>query len=142
MNANKPATWFWIVSIIALLWNLGGIMSFIMHVTMSDETLQAMPEPERQLYTNFPMWVTITFCIAVFGSTIGNVLLLLRKKLATPVLITSFVAIVLQMIYTVFISNVIAVHGLPALGLPILVTVIGGLLVWVSQTADAKGWLV
>jgi hypothetical protein len=138
---NKPATWFWIIGILALLWNFGGIASFIMHVTMSEETLQAMPEEERMLYTNFPVWVMITYSVAVFAGTLGNILLLLRKRSATPLLMVSFVAILFQMIYTVFMSNAVAVHGPQALGIPTFVVVFGALLVWLSLTATVRGWL-
>jgi hypothetical protein len=138
---NKPPTWFWVITIVALLWNLGGIASFIMHVTMSHDTLQAMPEEERALYTDFPVWVLVTYCFAVFGSTLGNVLLLLRKKSATPVLIVSFIAIVLQMIYTVFMSRAVELHGPSALGIPVLVTVFGIVLIVLSKHATARGWM-
>lgn len=140
-TATKPATWFWIVAILALLWNLGGVMSFIMHITISDETLQAMSEDERELYTDFPVWLTVTYFIAVFGGLLGNVLLLLRRKIATPVLIVSLIAIMLQMIYTVFMSRAVEIHGAQALGVPVFVTVIGFLLILLSRHATAKGWL-
>jgi hypothetical protein len=140
-TANKPATWFWIVTILALLWNLGGVMSLIMHITISDETLQGMSEDERELYTDFPMWVTVTYFIAVFCGLLGNVLLLLRRRIATPVLIVSFVAILLQMLYTVFMSRAVEIHGPQALGVPIFVTVIGFLLILLSRHAASKGWL-
>src|SRR6478609_7643657 len=90
-STNKPAAWFWIVSVISLLWNLMGVMAFVMQVTMSPEALQAMSEGERSLYTDIPMWSTITFGVAVFGDTLGSILLLLRKKLATMVFTVSIV---------------------------------------------------
>lgn len=140
-STNKPATWFWIVTVITLLWNLGGVTSFVMHITMSEETLQAMSEDERGLYTNFPTWLTITYFIAVFGSVLGNVLLLMRRRVATPILVVSFMAIVLQMFYTVFMSKAVEVHGPISLGVPVLVFVIGAFLIWLSRHATAKGWL-
>jgi len=141
-TSNKPAAWFWIVGIVALLWNLGGVMSFVMHITISPETIEAMPQVERELYTNFPAWVTLIFFIAVSGSVLGNILLLMKRKLATMVLIIAFAAILIQMLYTVFMSKAIEVHGAAqALLIPMLVTVIGAVLVWLSRTATAKGWL-
>ena len=140
-NNNKPPTWFWVLAVVGMLWNLGGIASLIMHITISEDALQAMPEGERSLYTNFPAWVLVTYCIAVFGSTLGNILLLLRRKSATPVLIVSFIAILLQMIYTIFMSRAIELHGPAAMGIPTLVTVFGIVLIAVSRHASSKGWL-
>ena len=91
---NKPATWFWIVSTIALVWNLMGVMAYITQVTMSPETLQAMPEPKRALYVSIPMWATGAFAFAVWGGAAGCVLLLLRKKtgnrIVDPVICRNF----------------------------------------------------
>lgn len=137
----KPATWFWIIAVIGLLWNLAGIASFIMRITVSQETLDAMSPDERTLYSDFPLWVLITYCVAVFGSTIGNILLLMRKKSATPVLIVGFVAIILQMIYTIFMSRALELHGPRSLGVPSLVIIFGVVLIWLARTATRKGWI-
>lgn len=140
-TTTKPATSFWIISIVALLWNLLGVMAYIMHVTITPETLQAMPEQERTLYTGTPVWATAAFAIAVWGSTLGCVLLLLRKKLATPVLVIAFAGIVVQMIHSFFISNSIEVYGPGGLVMPIMIIVVGIYLIWFSRHATAKGWL-
>lgn len=43
-TTNKPASWFWVVSVIALIWNAIGAMAYIAQVTMSPEAIQALPE--------------------------------------------------------------------------------------------------
>ena len=141
-SINKPASWFWIVSVISLLWNLMGVMAYIMHVTMTPEALQALPVEEQALYTNVPAWATAAFAVAVWGSTLGCILLLLRKKWATPVFVISFAAIVVQMIHQLFISKSIEVYG-PGQGysMPIMIIVIGAFLIWYSRKTTALGWL-
>ena len=42
-NASKAPTWFKVVAIIAFIWNLFGVMAYLMQVTMSDETLATLP---------------------------------------------------------------------------------------------------
>lgn len=79
----KPSAAFWIISVLALLWNLLGVMAYIMQVTMTPEALQALPAEQQALYTNVPAWATAAFAVAVWGSTLGCILLLLRKKLST-----------------------------------------------------------
>ncbi len=138
---TKPTASFWIISVLALLWNLMGVMAYIMHVTMTPEAIQALPAEEQQLYTNIPVWATAAFAIAVWGSTLGCVLLLLRKKLATPVLIVSFVAILVQMIHQLFISKSIEVYGPGGAVMPVMIIVIGAFLIWYARKATAKGWL-
>ncbi len=138
---NKPATSFWIISALALVWNAMGAMAYIAQVTMSPESLQALPEDQQALMTSVPVWVTSAFAIAVWGGVLGCLLLLLRKKLATPVLIVSFAGIVVQMIYNMFISNSIAVYGPGGMIMPIVVLVMGAYLIWFSRDVTRKGWI-
>lgn len=140
-STTKPATWFWVVSALALVWNLMGVMAYITQVTMSPEALQALPENERTLMESVPMWVTSVFAIAVWGSTLGSILLLMRKKIATPVFILSFVGIIVQMYYNLFMSKSMEVYGPGGLAMPIMVLVVGIFLIWFSRKSTANGWI-
>ena len=140
-TTNKPAAWFWIVSTIALVWNLMGVMAYLAQVTMSAETLKALPENERLLIETVPAWSISAFAIAVWGSTLGGILLLLRKKLATPVFMFSFVGIVVQMYYNVFMSKAMEVYGPGGIAMPVMVFAIGVLLIWFSRKSTANEWL-
>lgn len=140
-SVNKPATWFWIVSAIALVWNLMGVMAYIAQVTISAETLQALPDNERALYESAPTWATAAFAIAVWGGVLGSILLLIRKKWATAVLIVSFIGIVVQMIHSFFIANSFEVYGPGGLVMPVMILIFGAGLIWFSRKAEANGWL-
>ena len=141
-TTNKPATWFWVISAIAVIWNLMGVMAYLAQVMMSPEALQAMPENERLLIESVPAWSISAFAIAVWGSTLGGILLLLRKKMATPVFIIAFVGIVVQMYYNVFMSKAFEVYGPGGIAMPIMVFTIGVFLIWFSRMSTANGWLV
>ena len=132
---------FLIIGIVALLWNVLGVMSYIMQVTMSPEALAQMSQAERALNESLPAWVTGAFAIAVFGSTLGCVGLLLKKAWAVPVFLVSLIAIVLQFAYWLFVAKSIEVYGMEAVFMPLLVTVIAIFLVWYSRDARNKGWL-
>jgi hypothetical protein len=140
-TTNKPATSFWIVSVIALVWNLMGVVAYVMQMTMTPEALQALPEKERALYESTPSWATAAFAVAVWGGTLGSILLLIRRKLAAPVFIISFVGIVIQMVHSFFISNSIEVYGPGGMVMPIMIIIIGIYLIWYSRQSAAKGWL-
>ena len=140
-STNKPATWFWVVSAIALVWNSMGIMAYMAQVTMSPEALLALPENERTLMESVPPWATGAFAIAVFAGTLGCILLLLKRKLATPVLIISFTGVLVQMYYSFFISNSIEVYGPGGMIMPVMVIIIGVFLIWFSRKATANGWI-
>jgi len=132
---------FLIIGIVALLWNLVGVMSYIMHVTISPEALANMPEAERALMESSPAWATGAFAIAVFSGTLACVGLLLKKAWSVPVFLVSLIAIVVQFSHWLFMTTAIEVHGNEAFLMPLLVTIIAVFLVWYSRDAKAKGWL-
>ena len=138
---NKPAAWFWVVSALALVWNVMGVMAYLAQVMMSPEALQAMPENERALYESVPAWATGAFAVAVWGGALGCLLLLLRKKLAKPVLVLSLIGIIVQMVHSLALSNSMEVYGPGGLIMPVMVLVIGVGLIWFSGKATAHGWL-
>lgn len=139
--SNRPGTGFWILGIAALIWNLMGVFAFIAQMNMTPEMLEVLPEAERKLYENVPSWVNIVFAIAVFGGALGSLLLLLKKKIATPVFILSLVAVIIQMMYNLFMSRASEVYGPGAMIMLIMVLFIAIYLAWYSKKSTVKGWL-
>ena len=41
-NSSPIPTWFWVASILALVWNLMGVMAYIAQVTLTPEALAAI----------------------------------------------------------------------------------------------------
>ena len=140
-NQSKPATSFWIISVIALLWNLTGIMSFTMDITMSAEALAVLPDAQRELYESTPAWLKFVYGVAVFSGLLGSILLLMRKSSAKRVFIVSLLAILIQMLYSLFMTNSVEAFGIASIIMPVIVISIGVFLVWYSGHATSKGWL-
>ncbi len=138
---NKPAASFWIIGIAALIWNLMGVFEYLTMAYMTAEDLAVLPVEEQRFYDNVPAWVTAAFALAVFGGTLGCILLLLRRKLATFVFIISFASILAQMTYTVFISKAMEVYGPGNVIMPITVIITGAFLVWYSKKMEGQGML-
>lgn len=140
-STKKPTTSFWIIGIIALVWNLMGVFAYLQEAYMTAEDLAALPPDQQAFYENAPAWVTGAFALAVFGGALGCLLLLLRKKLATFVLIISFIGILAQMSYNFFISKSMEVYGPGEMIMPVMVIVVGVFLVWYSKKMQTQGIL-
>lgn len=140
-EANKPNKWFWIIGVIALIWNGMGANAYLMQAFMTAEELAALPEAERALYTDYPTWATTAFAIAVWGGVLASILLLLRKSLAYIVFIISLIGIVVQMIHSLFIGKSMEVYGPGAVIMPIMVMLIGFGLVYYAKKCQTNGWL-
>jgi hypothetical protein len=118
-----------------------GVMAYLGTVMMTPEALALLPADQQALITSTPAWATAAFATAVWGGALGCLLLLLRKKLATVVLIISFIGIVVQMIHAFLMANSIEVYGPGGMIMPIIVLIIGAWLVWYSKGAEKKGWI-
>lgn len=140
-SKNKPTTSFWIIGIVALIWNLMGVYEYLTIAYMTAEELFDLPPEEQVLYENIPAWVTAAFALAVFGGSLGCILLLLRKKLATLVFIISFVSILAQMTYNLLMSKAMEVYGPVGFIMPVMVIAVGAFLVWYSRKTQAQGIL-
>ncbi|MBC8768197.1 hypothetical protein H4O18_09350 [Arenibacter sp. BSSL-BM3] len=137
----KPPMWFWIVGVIALLWNLIGVSAYLSEVFMSEEVFVSMPEAQQALYESRPSWATAAFAIAIWSGLLGSIALLLKKKWAKVVFILSLVGILLQQLYHFFLSNTFDVMRTTAMILPILIVIFGLLLVIFADFAAKRNWL-
>lgn len=140
-NTEKTPIWFWIVAVLALLWNLMGLAAFFMQVNMSEATLAAMPEAERALYESTPIWATAGFAIAVIAGTLASVALLLRKKWAYPVFLLSLIGVIVQQTYIFFLSGMMKDAAVGAMVMPAMILVIAILLLFYSKRMIKQGWL-
>ena len=134
-NWFKPALWA------ALIWNLLGVFAFIMHLMMTPEMISKLPLDQQAAYSNVPLWSTIAFAVAVFGGTLGCILLLAKNAFATPTFALSLVAIFIQQFYNFIVINSIKMLGISAVFMPILVIVIAFLLLYLSIKSKQQDWL-
>ena len=136
-STTKPSTVFWIISSIALFWNIMGVVAYLGQAYMTDEALSLLAENEQAYYANVPAWVTAAFAIAVFSGFLGSLALVLKKKWAKPLFLLSFVTVVVQVDYNLFIQEFVALTGSRAI-LPIITIVIAAFLVWFANDAVGK----
>lgn len=141
MEKVKAPTWFMVVAILLILWDLMGVMAFTVQMMMTEEMLAALPEAERNLYLEFPMWTKVAYFIAVVGATIGSIGLVAKKKWAKPLFIVSLVAVIAQFGHSLFLSNSIEVYGAQAFVMPVLVVGIGIYQIILSNQAISKKWI-
>ena len=138
----KVPMWYWILAIFFLLWNILGVLSFFGHTFITEEALAALPDKERELYGNYPLWTTIVFAVAVFFGLFGSIGLLVKKKWSKLAFILSLCAIIPQMIHNVFFTKSMEVYGPgEAVTMPVLVIIFGCFLIWLSNYAINKKWL-
>ena len=138
---RKPSNLFWVISSIALVWNLMGVFNYLDQAFMTDKILETLPKEQQILYQDVPAWVTAAFAIAVFSGTLGSLLLLLKKKIATTFFTISFLGIMGQMSYGLLIDQNSDSYGPMGIAMPIIIIAFGGYLIWYSRKANEHRWL-
>ncbi|MFD0988706.1 hypothetical protein ACFQ1R_01240 [Mariniflexile jejuense] len=131
----KPPIWFWIVSVIALFWNAMGVHQYLGQAYQTESWRSALTDEQFEMVTNFPSWLTAAFAIAVFSGFLGSLGLLLRKKWAYTLLLSSLIAVIIQMGYILMKGHYDGIE------MTISIIVLAVFLVWFSKKSLSKGWI-
>jgi len=137
----KPTTGFWVISVIALLWNLMGVAAYWMMTTTSIEEIAAQyGQGFADIFATKPAWATGAFAIAVFGGLLGCIALLLRKSWAKILFILSLIGVIVHNIWGVTAGTLDHVGTFDKV-MTIAVMVIGIFLIWFSSRMTSNGVL-
>jgi hypothetical protein len=131
---------FWLIAVVMLIWNVMGGINFF--VQMSADALASFPESHRAIIEGRPAWATGGFALAVFGGTLGCLLLLIRKSAAYYIFIASLLGVIVTMIHTVGIAgSTIDLNPFEILLMILMPLIVGAFLIWFSKWAEGKGWI-
>ncbi len=131
----KPPIWFWIVSVFALFWNAMGVNQYIQQAYRTESWRANLTNEQFEIISNFPVWLTAAFAIAVFSGLIGSMALLLRKKWAYSLLLLSLIAVIVQMGY------ILSQGYADNIGMTISIIAFALILVWFSKKSISKSWI-
>lgn len=145
-SMNKPPIWFWIISVVALIWNGIGVMAYLADAFMTDEMISQMTERQQAFQAiDFPSWYTACYALAVFCGFLGCIFLLLRKSWAKPMFIISFIAVLGQVLHNYVLNDIYADMNLTVntfeLSMAIAVPVVAILLILFARDSASKGWI-
>ncbi|MGB5419046.1 hypothetical protein [Algibacter sp.] len=134
-TTNKPPIWFWIVSVIAVIWNAMGVNAYLQQAYNTESYRAMYSEEQLEIAASMPTWITAAFAIAVFAGAIAAIGLLLRKSWAVKLWLVSLIAVIVQMGYVLmkgYESDMI---------MTIMIIAFALLFFWFSRMSEAKGWL-
>ena len=140
-DAQKAPKQFWIISIVALLWNLMGAYDYLMTQTRNEAYMAKFTPEQLEFFYGFPLLVVSAWAIAVWGGVLGAILLLMRKGVAVWVLLASFLCMVVTTIHNFFISDGGKVMGSAGVIFSVIIFVIALGLVLYARTMKSRGVL-
>ena len=115
VSTKSGTPWhLWVVGVVGLLWNAVGAYDYLMTQTENEAYMGRFTPEQLDYFYGFPTWVVASWAIAVWGGVLGCILLLLKKRLAAPVFLVSFVCMILTSIHNFLLSDGVAMMGGPA----------------------------
>jgi len=141
MEVIKPKTSFWIISIVALLWNLIGVGAYLMMAKMTPEmAAEGYGQEFADIFATKPAWATGAFAIAVFAGLLGCIGLLLRKKWANILFLLSLIGVLIHNVWGVM-AGTLSVVGTADKIMTVAVMLISIFLIWFARKKTAEGVL-
>ncbi len=139
ISQHRRPPWLPLAATLGLAWNIFGLVQFTGSLLRSEASLieSGLDADQAAVMMGYPAWMTVAFAVGVIGGTLGSALLLLRKKLAVPVLAASLAGYILLYIGDI-LYGVFAALGAPQIIVLTLVVVIAAALLWGSLEARAR----
>ena len=138
---SKAPTWFLIIGIIALIWNIIGAAAVIVNFMVTPEQIAALPIEQQQMYSDTPVWGSYASLLAVLAGALACIGLLVKKAWAYPLFIVSFLALVIQDIAIFIIVDAVSVLGVGVLVMQSIVALIAIALIYLAFKAKNKNWI-
>lgn len=140
---SKTPWHLWLVGVLALLFNFIGVFDFTMSAVQGEKYLTSAGMTPEQIahYQAFPLWMTATWAIGVFGAFGAAILLLLRRKLAFPLFAVSLAAFLLSLVYTYVLTGAGDIMGQAMAISSAVIAAQLALLIWYSSAQARRGVL-
>jgi hypothetical protein len=127
----------WVVGVLALLWNGVGAFDYVMTQTRNDAYMSSFTPEQLAYFYTFPSWTVAFWALAVWGSVLGTLLLLLRRELAVPVLLGAFACMVVTSVHNFVFTDGLRVMGAGGAAFS-LVVFLAALGLWIYARAMAR----
>ena len=132
--------WYWVIAVLALLWNLMGCASFGIEMFAQEAAMESMTEVQKEWARSIPSWIYVVYFLSVTTGVAGCVGLFLRKGWTIAMFAICLVAVVVQMVYTMLIGGGLQAMGPSGLVMPALVIGFAAALLGFSWFARSRGW--
>ena len=132
------AAWYMPAAIGSLLFMALGCVAYLMTVLADPSSLTI---EERTLHDALPTWVLGAQAVAVWIGLAGALMLVLKKKLAEPLLLVSLVAVIVWLAGLLLVTGVRENMSANDLIVAIVVTALTWTIFWFARHSRKRGWL-
>jgi preprotein translocase subunit Sss1 len=131
-----------LIGIAGGLWSAIGVLSFILTRMNVEAVMSRFPPQQREYFASFPWWAVGFWAIGVVGGLIGCLLLLLKNRLARPVLLAAVIGTTVSSLGGLFLLGGMQVmRDTGGLGLTVFPVIVAGFLAYYAHAMSRKGVL-
>lgn len=137
--APRPvARWYMVAAIASVLFMLIGCAGYLLTVTADPA---AMPIDQRAMIEAQPTWMFAAYGIAVWVGLAGAVMLVLRRKLAQPLLLVSLIGVVFTFLPLAVVPAVRDNSTTSDIVAAVIVAALTWTIFWFARHSQQRGWL-
>ena len=134
-------TIFWIVAVLAAIWNLFGIWDFSQTLAGNPEYLANAPPGMPEWIQAFPVWRKAVWGLAVVASVLASFALLLRRAMAAPLFWATVALMLVGFAYDVGFAAGMRYYGNFGLAFLLLLVAVEASLALYARWATRQGML-
>ena len=132
----RPPSWLKILAILALLWNLLGLLAFVMETWVTPAIVAGLPHNSRFVYETKPLWAASAYAVCVIAGSAGSIALLIRRRWAVPLFVLSLLGVT-----ALYLGSSVLAATSRAMTFPWLIVLICLGEIGLAIHAVRRGWL-
>lgn len=140
-TAARTPIHFWIVAVLAVLWNAVGAFDFLATQLQMESYMSAFSEEQLAFFYGIPAWALVTWGIATWGALFGSLAMLVRLRWAWHLFVLSLVAMLATSFQNFVLSNGAEIMGTGGMIFSGVIVAIGIFLVFYSRAMLQRGVL-
>jgi hypothetical protein len=137
-SPRPVAGWYMAAAIASVLFMLVACGGYLLTVTVDPA---ALPIDQRAMIEAQPVWMLAAYAVAVWVGLAGAVMLLLRRKLAQPLLLVSLVAAAVTFLPYAIVPAIRDNLSTNDIAAAIIVLAITWTIFWFARHSNQRRWL-
>ena len=137
---NKPPLWFWITTIVLVLWEAMGCYACFTQIKLGAAAWGPIDDWAIKYFAALPRWYNWVYVVATLSGLLGGLVLLLRDKRSVLLFWISLAAVILMFGYAFAATDLIAHKGaMNVVPFPMLIAAVGAFSISAFPIRREKG---
>jgi len=141
LSTNKAPLHLWIVGAVTLLWNAVGALDYVATQLRIERYMSQFTPEQLEYFHGFPAWAVAAWAFGVWGSLLGSLFLLLRKRWAVWLFGIAIAGLAVTTLHNFVLTDGAAVMGPKAAVFSAVIWVIALFLFFYARAMAKRGVL-